>query len=469
MSGPPVDTPLQPPERPKRRPWVKVSVILGSIVAVLLVVAMGSAVVVYMKLGQIKVIDAPTAAAPAPDKPVNILLMGSDSRSGKGNDRYGKDAGRGGARSDTTILLHISADRSRALALSIPRDLWVKQPSCANPDKVANYYYKFNNAFDAGGAACTTQAVQDLTGVPVHHIAVVDFAGFKQVVDALGGVEVCLNEPVNDDHARLYLPAGKTVVTGNTALAFVRARYSLGDGSDIGRIQRQQAFLSSAIRKVTDTQMLLNPAKVYSVLDTATKALTVDKSLDSLSAMRQLVDSVRGLKPANITFVTMPFTYRSDMANVDPDMDKAQPILNAMKDDTQWPPAADVGADGKKLTVSPGDVSVRVVNSSGGTVSTARVTRELKAAGFQISQTSQSKRTESASRVVYDTADAEAARTLGYATNAVLVRDSGAGSLTLQVGKDYNGVKTNIVVAKPKAPADTGGSPTSAGKVVCAG
>ena len=329
--------------RPRRRRWARIGIAVGSVFALIALVGGVSAYILYSKFGQITVIEAPTTALPAqepddPDPPLNILLMGSDSRTGKGNSKYGLDSGRGGERSDTTILLHVSSDRQRALAVSIPRDLWVEQPECALTEGQYPYYAKFNNAFEMGGAACTTELVQQMTGVPVHHIAVVDFQGFKQVVDALGGVEVCLNNPVYDPAAKLELPAGTSVVKGEDALAFVRARKSLGDGSDIGRIERQQAFLSSAIRKATDTGLLLNPAKLYSVLDTATNALTVDRSLDELSEMRSLAESVRTITPDKITFVTLPFAYRADGANVDPDPVKAAALWQSMIDDTAWPP-----------------------------------------------------------------------------------------------------------------------------------
>jgi len=448
---------------------VKALIIFGSIMALLLVVAGVGAYVAYQKFGQIQVIgeDVNTAPAPAATDPVNVLLLGSDTRTGKGNNEYGKDAGRGGARSDTTILLHIAADRSRALAVSIPRDLWVKQPDCANPDKLENYEFKFNNAFDEGGASCTTELVQQLTAVPVHHVAVVDFTGFKNVVDALGGVEVCLTKAVDDPHSKLKLPAGTSLVAGEQALAFVRARYNLGDGSDTDRIKRQQAFLSSAIRKVTDTQLLLNPARMYSVLDTATRALTVDRSLDSIGEMRQLVDGLRNVRPANITFVTLPSQDRGDGANVEVIPDQAATIYKAIVDDATWPPAISVGSDGQKLTVQPTDISVSIVDGSRGATSIRKVSEELVEAGFNVTETSTAPQKQDATRVRYNASEAEEARTLGFATKSLMVEDSGAASLTLEVGEDWKGVQSGIIVKKAKVEVDASGA-TPADKVVCA-
>lgn len=473
MSGLPVTPPVPPPGNPgpptrtKKRRWPKILLTVGVTLAVLAALAGVGAFVLMQKVGQITVIGVPgTEAAPTDNEPVNILLMGSDDRTGKGNKGYGLDSGRTTPRSDTTILLHISADRSRALALSIPRDLWVEQPNCTGKDW-AGSYAKFNNAFEQGGAACTSELVEEVTGLPVNHVVVVDFNGFKQMVDAMGGVEVCLERPVDDVDAKLKLPAGTSVVDGEQALAFVRARKTLGDGSDIGRIQRQQAFLSAAIRKATDSQLLLNPARVYEMIDVATRSLTVSSGLDGLGPMRTMAESVRAVKPSNITFVTLPFTYRSDLANVDLDAAAAKPILEAMRNDTPYPPPPTVDQDGKKLTVPPEDISVRVVDSSGGQVSMNAVQSELTDAGFQVSEVTSGPRIP-ATKVVHPRNQAEAARTLAYATESVSVADNQMWTVTLEVGKDWSGVKDDIVVAKPKTNGNTTANPTSADRVVCA-
>lgn len=474
MSGDPAAPTLPPPgapgvpERPQRkRRWPKVLLIIGIVLAVLAIAAGAGAYVLYQKMGQITVIPVPGAeAAPVDDEPVNILLMGTDDRTGKGNRGYGLDAGRSTKRSDTTILLHISADRTRALAVSIPRDLWVKQPDCTG--EWAGQYAKFNNAFEAGGAACTHKLVQEVTGIDVKHVVVVDFNGFKNMVDAMGGVEVCLERPVDDWEAKLHLPAGKTVVNGEQALGFVRARKSLGDGSDIGRIQRQQSFLSAAIRKVTDTQLLLNPARVYRMIDTATSSLSVSSGLDSVSAMKSMADSVRAVKPDDVTFVTLPFTYRSDLANVDLDPAAAKPILDAIRNDTPYPPEVTKDAQGDKLTVAPKDITVHVVNSSGGAVPTRDVVRQLRAAGFDIGDTGRGA-VESTTHVMHPAGLSDSARTLAYATDATSLSDSSAGGVTLVVGENWTGVKDSIVVAKPKDTGNDTAAPTRADKVICAG
>ncbi|MGW1940590.1 LCP family protein [Streptomyces goshikiensis] len=236
----------------------------------------------------------------------NILLIGSDSRSGAENRKYGRD--RGGERSDTTILLHLPADRKSATAVSIPRDLMADIPSCLQADgsRTAARFAQFNWAFQWGGAACTIRTVEKLSGIRIDHHMVVDFGGFKKMVDAIGGVEICLKQPVNDAEAKLRLPAGRQNLQGEKALGFVRARYSLGNGSDTERMARQQQFLGSLVNKVQSNGVLLNPGRLYPLLDAATSSVTTDPQLASLRGLYELVRGVRDIPTEQIRFLTVP-------------------------------------------------------------------------------------------------------------------------------------------------------------------
>ncbi|MGW6691808.1 LCP family glycopolymer transferase [Streptomyces sp. NPDC054961] len=236
----------------------------------------------------------------------NILLIGSDSRSGKANSRYGQD--KGTQRSDTTILLHLPADRKSATAVSVPRDLMARIPACLQADgsRTQEQLAQFNWAFEWGGAACTIRTVEALTGIRIDHHMVVDFGGFTRMVDAIGGVEVCLKRPVDDAEARLKLPAGRQVLQGEQALGFVRARYSLGNGSDTERMERQQLFLGSLVKKVQSNGVLLNPGKLYPLLDAATSSVTTDPGLASLRGLYELVRGVRDIPTDQIKFLTVP-------------------------------------------------------------------------------------------------------------------------------------------------------------------
>ncbi|WUM93344.1 LCP family protein [Streptomyces sp. NBC_00322] len=237
----------------------------------------------------------------------NILLLGSDTRSGAGNSKYGRDDG-GSQRSDTTILLHIAADRQSATAMSVPRDLMVDIPSCRKPDgtRTKPQFAQFNWAFEFGGAACTIRTVEGFTGIRIDHHMVVDFRGFKAMVDAVHGVEICLKEPIDDTDAHLRLRAGKQKLNGEQALGFVRARKSIGNGSDTERMERQQQFLGALVQKVQSNGVLLNPIRLYPVLDAATKSLTTDPGLDSLRDLYDLTRSIRNVPTEKVQFLTVP-------------------------------------------------------------------------------------------------------------------------------------------------------------------
>ena len=216
--------------------------------------------------------------------PVNILIMGSDDRAAPGNqiDKIGIT----GKRSDTTILLHLSADRRRAYGVSVPRDSVVNRPACLGPDgqqiSPPTTGVLWNDAFNIGGAGCTVRQFEQLTGVRVDHYVVVDFAAFEGMVDALGGVEVCIPQPIVDPKHGINIAAGTTRLKGRTALNYVRARYTIGDGSDLGREKRQQGFIASMVHQVLSANTLADPITVTRFLESATKSLTVDTELGSL-------------------------------------------------------------------------------------------------------------------------------------------------------------------------------------------
>ncbi|WUT35971.1 LCP family protein [Streptomyces sp. NBC_00690] len=266
----------------------------------------------------------------------NILLLGSDTRAGKGNSKYGRDEG-GSQRADTAILLHIAANRQSATAMSIPRDLMVTIPSCRKADgsRTRKQLAQFNWAFMFGGAACSIRTVELMTGVRMDHHIVVDFRGFKKMVDAVDGVEVCLKEPIDDKAARLKLAAGHQTLDGEEALGFVRARKTLGDGSDTERMERQQQFLGSLVKKVKSNGVLLNLTKLYPVLDAATKSLTTDPGLDSLRDLYDLAQSVQSIPTEKVQFLTVPRQPYSANRNrdelVQPD---ARQLFKKLREDT---------------------------------------------------------------------------------------------------------------------------------------
>jgi len=246
---------------------------------------------------------------PAPSGPINILVMGSDNRDAPG-DHVDNLTGIG-QRSDTTILLHLSADRSRAYGVSIPRDSIVNRPNCLDNDgkqiSVPETGAMWNDAFNVGGPACTIRQFESLTHVPIDHWIVVDFAGFKGMVDALGGVDVCLPHAVNDSVGHITLPAGTHKFSGTQALDYVRERHDLGNGSDIGRMKRQQAFIASMVHQVVSADMLAKPFSLLRFLDAATKSIHLDEGLGSLKKLAGLGLKFRHIGLDKIQFVTTPW------------------------------------------------------------------------------------------------------------------------------------------------------------------
>jgi LCP family protein required for cell wall assembly len=237
---------------------------------------------------------------------LNILVMGSDTRTGAGNDIDGQtDIGQ---RSDTTILVHVSADRKTVYGVSLPRDALVTRPDCEGVDgkKVPGGTLQFfNAAYSLGGPACTAKQVDALTGIYIDHYVSLDFNGFKDMVDAVHGVTVCIPNDVNDQAHGITFKAGTQQLSGQQALNYVRERYSTAN-SDIGRMKRQQAFIASMINKVVSAGTLTRPSRVYDFLKAATSSITTDPGLSSLSKLVKLAFQFRKTDLDHITFITVP-------------------------------------------------------------------------------------------------------------------------------------------------------------------
>ncbi|GGC11136.1 transcriptional regulator [Cellulomonas carbonis] len=262
------------------------------------------------------------SAASNPDdldagQPINLLVMGSDVRDGE-NATIGGDVE--GMRSDTTILVHISAERDRVELVSIPRDSHVDIPECERGDGSTTRARdtRFNEAFSLGGqsgevtdaAACTIRTVQSLTGVAIDRWVVVDFAGFISMVDALGGIPMCIPTDMRSAEAGLDITAGQHVLDGPTALALARARkgVGLGDGSDTGRVERQQQLLAATVNEVLSKNLLTDFPALYRFLTAATRSLTSDPATGNITTLAGLAYSLRGVPSGNIHFMTVPFT-----------------------------------------------------------------------------------------------------------------------------------------------------------------
>jgi LCP family protein required for cell wall assembly len=401
--------------------------------------------------------------------PVTILVMGSDKRSGQGNTGYGDFEG---ARSDTTMLVHIYPDRDSAVVLSIPRDTVTDLPSCktAQGKTMAPIRERFNAAFDRGGPGCTLKAVEKLTGLRVDHFVVLDFNGFKKTIDALGGVQVCLTRPLQDRQSGVDLPAGRTRVSGEQALGFVRVRHNIGDGSDLGRINRQQLFLSSLIQEVTSSGLLKDPLRMWRVLRESSKSVATDKAMADTKAILALATSLVGMRPDDITFVTLPWVWNpADPNTVVIDRARADPILAALESDSPWPPPSTPGVDGKPLKAAPGTVTVAIRNATGVQGRATAAAAKLSPQGFQIARLSSDGVARKATTIHYASDHLQAARTLQAAVpGSRLVMDQGVGdTLVLVLGRAYEGVET----VRVKGAKAASGSPevATADQNICTG
>ncbi|WP_242885579.1 LCP family protein [Actinomadura litoris] len=361
------------------------------------------------------------------NKSLNILLLGSDTREGD-NARYGAAAGLTGARSDTAILLHLSPNRDQAVGISFPRDSMVRIPECEKEKggKVPAQFGMLNAAFAYAGPSCTWKTLESLTGIHIDHFVQIDFSGFKRMVDALGGVQICVDRPVNDPRAELHLKAGKQTVKGEAALGYVRARYSLGDGSDLERIERQQRFMAAVVDKATSGSVLTDPAKTYKFLKAATKSMTTDDELD-LSAMRRLADGLKGMSAGQVRFVTVPVEgYAPDPNRVQWDMERARPLFSAIQHDDDLPAEPAAPARPERRPPAPREVKVTVVDAGGDAKLIADLVQRLGRRGFDVGKKVEKGPASAESRIVYAPSEELRASTLARALPDALLSPDGA-------------------------------------------
>lgn len=275
------------------------------------------------------------------DGSMNILLLGSDSRAGT-HGRYG--SGVSGARADTAMVLHVDKSHHKASVVSIPRDTLVQRPRCTQSHgggAAGAQQAMFNSSYQVGGPACTVKTVEKMSGLRMNHYLEVDFKGFQKLIDELGGVDITTHKAIKDPNSGLSLTAGKHTLKGEDALALVRTRHGVGDGSDLGRIQLQQAFIKALIHRANTVDPLSDPAKSYGLADTATKTISADSDLASADKLIGLAKELKGISPDRTDMVTMPVTYDArDSGRVLP-LDKASHrVWTALRHDEPIPKTA---------------------------------------------------------------------------------------------------------------------------------
>lgn len=274
---------------------------------------------------------------------VNLLLTGTDSRSGLGgvySSADEQDASSGAGNNDVTMLLHIAEDHKSAVVVSFPRDLIVPIPDCPSPDGkgtvAGSSDDQFNTALSRGGLPCVVLTVEKMTGVDIPFAAVINFNGVSAMSSAIGGVTVCLATPVKDLYTNppLDLPAGQNTLVGDQALSFLRSRHGVGDGSDLGRISNQQVFLSALARTVVGGGVLGNPVKLYALAKAAVKNITPSDTLTNPTTLVQIALALKDTGLGNIVFLQYPaISDPSDPNRVIVDDNAAQAIDDALVKD----------------------------------------------------------------------------------------------------------------------------------------
>lgn len=331
-----------------------------------LVLGVGAAAAIWKLQGNIDTTELGPSIVKddTPKGAMNILFIGSDSRD-LGTKEYGK--GTGSQRSDALLLVHFSKGNSRIDAVQIPRDTVLDLPACADTGSGAfagGTNQMINAALD-GGPACSVKAVETLSDVRIDHFVQLDFEGFASMVNALGGVNVCLDEPLVDPLAKLDLPAGEQKIKGKDALALARTRHAVGDGSDIGRLGHQQVVMSSIIEQARSTSVLTRPDKLFRFVNALTSSITVDEGISSIPELTGLAKRARAVPDEGITFVTMPNGAAPFDANRVVKTDDADTIFNAVAKDQEMPVEGEdePSTDGTPAS-DPRSVPVRVLNAA---------------------------------------------------------------------------------------------------------
>ncbi|SFC11727.1 LCP family protein [Streptomyces aidingensis] len=486
--------------RPRKKSKKKALAWAGGTLALLLITACTAVYLAYDHLNDnIDKVEVPHANSPAKrDEPVNILLIGTDQRTGEGNGGYGDEGSAGHA--DVTILLHFGKDRTHATALSIPRDMIVDIPDCETVQEgggtvtvPGSTQVRFNESLGVDGRdpGCTWKTVEQLTGVTVNHFMMVDFNAVKTLSSVVGGVPVCLSKDINDPKSHLNLPAGDHVLEGEEALAFVRTRSTVGTGSDLSRIKLQQQFLGSLAREIKDD--LTDPGKLWNLADAATKALTVDTAIGTIDKLKSLAEDLSRVPVKDITFLTVPVLDNpAEEVKVTVVLDEARalPVFKMLQEDKSFTAAekeakgdkepAEGGESGGGQSAEPDPVpvaEVRVDIYNGGSINGAAqsVLQWLQVThGAALATNAGNAPAPQAATTLESGPDqagmaATLAELMGLPKNAMkqTSEDAGDTPMVLTLGDDFEEVGKPIEVPAEK-PADVD-TVTAADEDVCAG
>ncbi|MFD3513526.1 LCP family protein [Streptomyces sp. NPDC058657] len=320
----------------------------------------------YFKLdGNLKSVDID--AALGGDRPpetdngsLDVLVLGSDSRGGE-NKKYGEDVG--SARSDVAMIVHVHKGGEKASVVSIPRDTLVTRPECMGQTKIRPEAKRqvFNTAYEIGGPACAVKTAEKLSGIRMDHYLEVDFSGFKEIIDSLGGVSMTTNKAIKDPKSHLDLPPGTHRLNGEQSLGLVRTRKTVGDGSDLGRIQLQQAFMKALMEQVKELGLFSSPKKLFDLADASTKTLTTDSKLNSVGSLASFGSSLSGIGANDMKVITLPIDYdRIDPYRVVPLKDQSELLWLSLRMDKPIPDSVTKDSAGDKVDAG------KIVQAQGG-------------------------------------------------------------------------------------------------------
>jgi LCP family protein required for cell wall assembly len=408
--------------------------------------------------------STPTPTLAAASGSENFLLMGSDSRDFAGGQTYNVAPGSAafvtGQRSDVVMLVHIPAGTAKATVVSFPRDSWVELPAYTDTKNVAHaaVYAKLNAAFSIGGAPLLVATVEHLTGLHIDHFASVNFPGFQGMVNALGGIDVCIGTSRHDSNSGDFLAAGAHHINGVQALALVRDRESFPN-QDLGRIKDQEYFLSVMLRKVLSAGTLTNPLKLTEFLNVATKSLTVDTGL-SLGDMRKLASRFSHLDPAHVTFLTAPIANANYQAT-------SSVYGNQPQDNVELDPArlaalfASVAADTTALPPAtsppppPTDIQVRIENGTSRSGLAHATATQLQTLGFQITAVTDASTTSLMTTISYGAADLPAAESLQSHVPGATLQSATTAGIVLTLGANFTDINPTaaLLTASPASPS----------------
>jgi LCP family protein required for cell wall assembly len=345
----------------KQGPWATVLSFVAAGLAVVLVSGGALAAIVVTQLNSnIDVVtlvgetEGPPPSIGSYEGGFNILIVGSDKC------EYTSGCGaRGSANlNDVTMLLHVSADQTNAVAVSFPRDLVVPIPSCPDPDgEGASYAMSgrpINETLYYGGLACTVLTVENLTGLDIQFAGLITFNGVIEMANAVGGVDVCLAGPIKDRYVNLDLPAGYNKLSGWRALAFLRSRHGVGDGSDLTRISSQQVYLSSLVRTLKSSDTLGDPLKVYSIAQAATSNMELSRNFANADTLVSIALALKDIPLENVTFVQYPGTTGQGgiySGKVAPIQSRANELFALIKADKRF--NLEAAGDGRGSEVDP--------------------------------------------------------------------------------------------------------------------